>query len=125
AVIALTSHMASDLPPGWEIDRYLPQQVRLNLVEAQSRTFTVLPAFVNLERGLRIVQPTVVPDLLSARIKDRPTLYGPTVRTLPIDLDGYRRPGVYTFQVPLDLPPTVRPVKGFPSTVKVTFRIEK
>ncbi|SDT86835.1 Diadenylate cyclase (c-di-AMP synthetase), DisA_N domain [Verrucomicrobium sp. GAS474] len=122
----LTSHMASELPPGWEIESYRPQQLKLTLVEAQSRTFPIVPAFVGLEKGMRVAQVvSIVPNVLSARIKDKPSLYGPTVKTLPVNLDGYHRPGTYTLPIALDLPPTIRPPKNFPATVKVTVRLEK
>jgi len=125
AAIALTSHMASELPPGWEIDRYLPQQIKLTLVEAQTRPFTIVPSFTGAEHGMRIAETAISPAALTARIKDKPTLYGPTVKTLPVNLAGLRRPGTYSFDVPLDLPPTVRPPRNFPQTVRVTVRLEK
>ena len=71
-----------------------------------------------------MVASVVSPPLLPVRIKDNRAILGLSLQTLPVDLSGVKKTGSYKYQVDLDLPPAIQPLKGYSATVKVRVQIE-
>ena len=121
--VILTSHMISSLPAGWEVERYLPERIRINLIPARNGELPIVAHFVGLQGGLKVTAWQAAPASIPARIKDTGPLVGRTIQTLPIDLSGLRKPGNYGFSVGLDLPPSVEPLRGAPASLWIDVQV--
>ncbi len=124
STITLTAPMIGDLPPGWEIERYLPEQISISLARSRDVPIGITPRFIGLAPGLRVVATVISPPLLPVRIKDNRAIQGLTLQTLPVDLSGVTKTGSYKYQIDLDLPPAIQPLKGYSATVKVRVQVE-
>ena len=125
STITLRAPMLTDLPPGWEVERYLPEQISINLARSRDEPLGIVPHFIGLEPGLKVVASVVSPPLLPVRIKDNRAILGLSLQTLPVDLSGVKKTGSYKYQVDLDLPPAIQPLKGYSATVKVRVQVER
>jgi len=123
STITLTPRMFYDLPPAWQIERYDPEQIRVTLVEAHDRSLAVEPVFTGLAPGLHVVSSVTVPAAVAVRIKDDRSTLGLTLKTLPVDLVRFHRPGSYALAAALDLPPAIAPRPGVPETVRVSVTL--
>jgi len=123
STVTLTALMISDLPPGWEVERYLPEQITISLAKSRDVSVALTPRFIGLPAGLRVVSSTVSPAVLPVRIKDNRPLAGLVLQTLPVDLSGVKKTGTYSYRIDLDLPPAIQPQKGNSATVKVRVEV--
>jgi diadenylate cyclase len=123
STVILGNDMLKGAPLGWEVTRYEPEGLELQLHEARIMDLKPEAVFSGLPSNLQVASVTFTPVSLHVLVKDSLIEATKLLQTTPVNLSAIEEPGSYSFNTKVELPASIRLVNKN-DTLLVQIRVE-
>jgi len=106
--IILGNDMLKGATKGWEVTRYEPEGLEIQLHEARTLDLKTEPVFNGLASDLQVASVVLNPEFLHVLVKDSRIEANKRIQTTPINLGAIDQPGTYAFSTRVELPASIR-----------------
>lgn len=106
--IILRKEMLKGAPSGWEVTRYEPEDLDIQLHEARMMRLKTECQTYNLAPNLKIESTKFTPEFFQVLVKDSRIEPTRLLQTAPINLASIETPGTYSFPLTIELPASIR-----------------